>query len=141
MSYNGYEIKRGADLQYAKLQDAKLQDAKLQDANLQYADLQNADLQYADLQNADLRNANLQYADLQNANLRNAKLQGANLDFSCLPLWCGSFDMTVDIKFIYQLCYHICRLQCNHIHFKFIKTVLKRFANKFHRIEECGEIK
>src|SRR3990167_3994121 len=91
--------------------------------------LQNANLQNADLQNADLQNANLQNADLQNANLQNADLQNADLDFSCFPLWCGSFDMKVDIKLVYQLCYHICKLENSSIEYANIKTKLTKYAN------------
>ena len=85
-----------------------LQGANLRLANLQYADLQGANLQYADLRVANLRRAKLQGANLQYADLRRAKLQGADLhgaiwDFSCLPLWCGSFDKIVDDRFIAQI--------------------------------------
>ena len=56
-----------------------------------------ADLREADLWEADLRKADLRKADLRGADLRGADLRGADLDdFSCLPLWCGSFDMKVD---------------------------------------------
>ena len=73
--------------------------------------------------------------------LQNADLQNADLDFSCFPLWCGSFDMKVDIKLVYQLCYHICKLENSSIEYANIKTKLTKYANKFHRIGECGEIK
>lgn len=51
----------------------------------------------------------------QQANLRGADLigedpRGAILDLSCLPLWCGSFDMCVDDRFISQLFYHLIKL-------------------------------
>jgi len=108
---------------------------------LQDADLQNADLQNADLRDADLQDANLQYANLQDANLQWADLRGATLDFSCFPLWCGSFNMIVDIKIVYQLLYHICKLKCNDKVFKTIVKLIKPFADKFHRVDECGTIK
>ena len=64
-------------------------------ADLRNADLQNADLRGADLQNADLRYADLWRADLWRADLRYADLRGADIDYSCWPLWCGSFDAKV----------------------------------------------
>ncbi len=54
---------------------------------------------------ADLRGANLQWANLQEANLRRADLQRADLDFSCWPLWCGSFNVKTDKKIFNQLIY------------------------------------
>ena len=41
---------------------------------------------------------------------RRANLRGADLDFSTLPLWCGSFDLTCDTRLVSQLLYHLCRL-------------------------------
>jgi len=54
--------------------------------------------------------ADLQGVDLRRADLRGADLQGANLDFSCFPLWCGSFDIIVDDELVTQLLTHIKRL-------------------------------
>ena len=74
-------------------------------------------------------------------------LRNADLDFSCLPLWCGSFNIKTDMKLVYQLCYHICRLNIvnkNGSQSKTGKTIQKlltQYANKFHRVEECGIIK
>lgn len=45
---------------------------------------------------ADLRRADLRGVDLRGADLRGADLRGANLDFSVLPLWCGSLRAKVD---------------------------------------------
>ena len=110
--------------------------------DLRYAGLRDADLRYADLRYADLRNA-----DLSGADLRYADLSYADLDFSCLPLWCGSFNIKTDMKLVYQLCYHICRLNIvnkNGSQSKTGKTIQKlltQYANKFHRVEECGIIK
>ena len=95
----------------------------------------------------DLRNVNLHGADLRNADLHGADLHGANLDFSVFTLWCGSFDMKVDIRLVYQLCYHICRLKIINKNGteskmgKVIQSILKPYANKFHRVTECGKIK
>lgn len=85
------------------------------------------ELQYADLQNADLQNADLQYADL-----RNADLQNANFDFSCFPLWCGSFGTRVSKELVYQLAYHICKLNNDDQDVLEIQSFLAEFANKSH---------
>ncbi len=47
------------------------------------------------------KRANLRGADLQVADLR-----WADLDFSCWPLWCGSFNVKVDKRIASQLAYH-----------------------------------
>ena len=104
-------------------------------ADLQYADLQNADLQLADLRYANLQGANLQDTDLQYANL-----QDTDIDYSCWPLWCGSLDVKVDARIARQLAYHFCRLDCDDLEYQAAREVIKDFANKFHRAEECGEI-
>ena len=84
---------------------------------------------------ADLRHANLQGADLRRANL-----QGADLDFSCLPLWCGSLDVEVDKRLAVQIIYHFCRLKCNDTDIKEAQNRLLGLANQFHRVGECGII-
>ena len=79
--------------------------ADLQGADLRDADLRGANLRYANLQYADLRGANLQDADLQDADL-----QDADLDFSCLPLWCGGLNFTIDERQAKQIAYHLFNL-------------------------------
>jgi len=101
---------RNADLRNADLQGANLRNADLRHANLQGADLRSANLQGANLQGADLRNANLQGADLRNANLQGANLQGANLDFSCIPLHCGSTEAITDDRLMGQILFHLTRM-------------------------------
>lgn len=85
------------------------------------------------LQRADLRGANLRGADLWGADLREANLRGADLDYSCLPLWCGSFDMKVDDRFVYQLIAHICRLDISECSANVTIAVklLESYCNKF----------
>ena len=114
--------------------------ATLEAAVTARADLSGANLSEADLSEADLRRADLRRADLRGADLRRADLSGADLDFSCLPLWCGSFDMKINNRLLYQLCYHICKLDGNTEDFRAVKTVLTTYANKFHRVGECGRI-
>jgi len=66
----------------------------------------------------------------RSADLRYADLRSADLDFSALPLWCGSFNMKVDINIVRQLLYHICKLENESKEFKEIKKIIKPFANK-----------
>ena len=88
------------------------------------------------------QNANLSYANLSHADLRYADLRYADLDFSSgIPFWCGGLDVKVDTKIAVQMAYHFCRLDCKDKEFIKMKEILKDFANKFHRIAECSEIK
>ena len=143
-----------ANLKYADLSNADLSHADLSNANLRYVDLNNADLSHADLRgaslshadlsNADLRDANLKYADLSNADLSFADLRGADLDYSCLPLWCGSLKTHFDDKQLVQIAYHLVKagLQSKNASEETKNQLAKLidFANKFHRVGECGEI-
>ena len=68
------------------------------------------------------------------ADLREADLSGANLNFSCFPLWCGSFDMKVDKRLVWQLIAHIGRLDTKHITDKKAVAALKAlkpYVNEF----------
>ena len=101
--------------------------------------------EYASLSHADLRGANLRYADLSHADLSNADLRGADLDYSCLPLWCGSLKTHFDDRQLVQIAYHLIKagLQSKNAseEAKAELSKLIDFANKFHRVDECGEIK
>ena len=126
---------RGASLRYADLSGADLSDA----------DLRFTDLSHADLSHADLSGTNLRCADLSGTNLSDADLRGADLDYSCLPLWCGSLKAHFDDKQLVQIAYHLVKsgLQSKNASEE-TKTELSKlidFANKFHRVNECGEIK
>ena len=132
---------RGADLRGADLQEADLRGANLRGTNLRGADLRKANLRGADLRWADLSDANLRGADLRWADLSDANLSWADLDYSCWPLWCGSFDVRVDAKIAAQLAYHFCRISCDDPSVKAAQTALRDLANRFHRVAECGEIK
>jgi len=127
------------DLRWANLREANLYGADLEGANLYRANLQGANLEGADLRRANLEGANLQRANLYRANLYGADLEGANLyranvDFSCWPLSCGSFNITVDEKILYQLLFHIYNLKCDSPIFKLIKIAIKPFVEKSHLI-------
>ena len=127
---------RGADLRGADLSNADLRGADLSNADLRGADLRGADLRGADLSNADLRGANL-----SNANLRGADLRGADLDYSCYPLWCGSLHFKADKRLACQLAYHLCSMQCDDADYIKMRNSILGFANQFHRVDECGELK
>jgi hypothetical protein len=137
---NGEEGGERADLRNVDLQGVMLRDADLRRADFQGADLRDADLQSADLKDADLQGANFRWADLQDADLAGADLRGANIDFSAWPLWCGSFDVRVDRRIATQIAYHFCRLNCDDPEYLAAREALARFANTFHRVEECGRI-
>ena len=137
---------RGADLRGADLQGADLRGADLQGANLRGADLQGADLRWAnlrgaDLQGADLRGADLQGADLRWANLRCADLRCADLDYSCLPLWCGSKKMKVDKRIASQIAAHFCALNCDDADYQAARTAVLGFAKTSHRADDLGLVK
>ena len=88
--------------------------------------------------------ANLRGANLRGANLSEADLRGANLDFSCLPLWCGSLNAEFDDKQIIQIVYHAVKSGINSKNTSDeVKNELSKLiglANKFHRVQECGTI-
>ena len=133
-----------ANLEDANLRGANLRGANLRDANLRGANLRGADLRGANLRGADLRGANLEDANLRGANLRGANLRGADLDYSGLPLWCGSLSAHFDDRQLIQIAYHLVRAGLNsknaspETKAELVKLI--GFANRFHRVEECGEI-
>ena len=77
--------------------------------------------------------------------MRYTNLSGANLDYSCLPLWCGSLNANFDDRQLIQIAYHLVRAGLNSDNAsnetKKELSKLIDFANKFHRVEECGRIK
>ena len=142
---------RGANLSYADLSYADLRDANLRGANLSYANLRDANLSYADLSYADLRGANLRDANLRGANLRGADLsyadlRCANLDYSCLPLWCGSLLANMDDRQVKQLLYHTLSIvkHSNNVSETLKEALLTdsnvSIAKEFHRADECNKL-
>ena len=135
-----YADLRGVSLRYADLSHADLSGADLSDANLRYANLRCVNLRCANL-----RCANLRHASLSGADLSGADLSGADLDYSCLPLWCGSLEAHFDDRQLVQIAYHLVKagLQSKNASEETKKELSKLidFANKFHRVDECGEIK
>ena len=69
-----------------------------------------------------------------------ADLRGADLDYSCWPLWCGSLNVVVDARIARQLAYHFCRLDCDDPEYLEARKAIAKFANGFHRVDECGRI-
>lgn len=77
---------------------------------------------------------------------KRANLSGANLDYSCLPLWCGSLKVHMDDKQVKKLLYHTLSIvkYSNNVSEE-LKTALLTetnliIANQFHRVDECGEL-
>ena len=80
----------------------------------------------------------------ERADLQYADLQDANLDYSCLPLWCGSLSAHFDDRQLAQIAYHLVKagLQSKNAsdETKAELAKLVDFANRFHRVDECGQI-
>ena len=79
--------------------------------------------------------------DLRGADLSNANLSNANLDYSCYPLWCGSLHLKANKRLACQLAYHLCSMQCDDADYVKMRNSILGFANQFHRVDECGELK
>ncbi len=132
-----------ADLRYVNLSGADLSGADLRYADLRRANLSGADLRYVNLSGADLRRVNLSGANLRRANLsgadlRRANLSGADLDFSCLPLWCGSNGLVVDRRIAAQIAAHFCALTCDDPDYQQARDAILEFAKTSHRAGELG---
>lgn len=99
------------------------------------------DLRGADLRSAGLSNANLSDANLKGANLNDADLSDADLDYSCYPLWYGSLHLKANKRLACQLAYHLCSMQCDDADYVKMRNSILGFANQFHRVDKCGELK
>lgn len=126
-------------------EDERKVKALLQGATLCSANLQGANLQYADLRDANLRDANLFDANLYDADLQGADMLGVDIDYSCLPLWCGSLSANFDSRQLKQIAYHLVKagLQSKNSTDEDRRELSKLidYANGFHRAQECGVIK
>ena len=69
---------------------------------------------------------------------KGADLRGADLDFSCLPLWCGSKNMIVDRRIAAQIAAHFCTLDCDDPDYKAAREAILAFAKTSHRAVELG---
>ncbi len=102
-----------------------------------------ADLSEANLRRANLSGADLRRADLRRADLSEADLSEANLDFSVLPLWCGSLNVKVDDRIVRQLLYHVIRIAqvsslSQELKDALLSKALIKQANLFHRATDGG---
>ena len=138
---NGEPEGKKADLSNTNLSNTNLSNTNLHGANLHGADLHGADLHGAILSGANLNDADLHGAILSGANLNDAILRGADVDFSSWPLWCGSLKgVKVDSRIARQLAYHLCSVVCDDPEFISARNQILPFANKFHRVGECGKL-
>ena len=135
-----------ADMQGTDMQDADMQDADMQGAKMQGANMQYANMQVANMRGANMRGANMRGAKMQGADMQGADMQGADIDYSCWPLWCGSLKAHVDDRIAIQLLYHALSVVQ---HSPYVSENIKRtlltpdvveVANRFHRVDECGEL-
>lgn len=115
----------------------------LNDEGGRRADLSEANLRRANLRRANLSGADLRGADLRRADLRRADLSEANLDFSVLPLWCGSLNVKVDDRIVRQLLYHVIRIAqvsslSQELKDALLSKALIKQANLFHRATDGG---
>ena len=151
MWLNNEEGGKRADFSNTNLSQANLSGANLSQANLSHANLRQANLSHANLSGANLSQANLNQANLNQANLRCADLRcadlsDANLDYTCLPLWCGSLKANFDDRLAIQLLYHLLSIakystnMSDELKAILLTDELKAEANKFHRVYECGKI-
>ena len=88
--------------------------------------------------------ANMSWADLSGADLSGANLSVADIDYSSLPLWCGSLSAQFDDRQIKQIAYHLVKAGLNSKNTsEETKRQLRKIvdlANGFHRASECGKI-
>ena len=115
----------------------------LNDEGGRRADLSEANLRRANLRRANLSGADLSGADLRRADLSEADLSEANLDFSVLPLWCGSLNVKVDDRIVRQLLYHVIRIAqvsslSQELKDALLSKALIKQANLFHRATDGG---
>lgn len=104
------------------------------------ADMRGADMNGAVMSGAVMHNVDMRNVDMHKANIRRADMRGADVDYSCWPLWCGSFDVRVDERIAAQLAYHFCRLDCDDADYIKARNAIIDFANQFHRVDECGRL-
>ena len=134
----------GADLSHTDLSHTDLIGTDLRDADMRGTDLSYANMRGTDMRGTDMRGTNMRGANMKGADMTGTDLRGANLDYSCLPLWCGSLGANFDDRQLIQIAYHLVRagVNSNNASDEAKKELSKliEFANKFHRVEECGMI-
>ena len=112
--------------------------------DLSGSDLSGSNLYRSNLYRSNLSGSDLSRSDLYRSNLSGSDLSRSNLDYSCLPLWCGSLKAHFDDRQLKQIAYHLVKagLQSNNASEETKKELAKLidFANGFHRVDECGRI-
>ena len=135
---------RGSDLSRSNLSGSNLTGSNLSWSNLTGSNLRGSDLSRSNLSGSNLSGSNLSWSNLSGSNLSWSNLTGSNLDYSVLPLWCGSLKANFDDKQLIQIAYHLVKAGLNSDNASNeTKTELEKlidFANKFHRVDECGKI-
>ena len=126
------------------LTGSNLTGSDLSRSNLTGSNLTRSNLTGSNLTRSNLTRSNLRGSDLSRSNLSGSNLTGSNLDYSVLPLWCGSLKANFDDKQLIQIAYHLVKAGLNSDNASNeTKTELEKlidFANKFHRVDECGKI-
>ena len=129
-----------ADLSGAYLSDADLSRANLSGANLSEANLSRANLSGAYLSDADLSRANLSRANLSEANLSRADLSRVNMDYTNIPMWCGTLKgVKVDFRLVCQMLLHVFALECEDKRFKVVKKAIEKYARVSDKWEYYAE--
>ena len=128
----------------ADLRGSNLRGSNLSGSNLSDSDLRDSDLRDSNLRHSNLSGSNLRGSNLSGSNLSDSNLRGAELDYSCLPLWCGSLSAHFDDRQLKQIAYHLVNagLQSKNASAETKRELSKLidFANGFHRVGECGKI-
>jgi hypothetical protein len=129
-----------ANLSGAYLSDADLSRANLSRANLSGANLSEANLSGAYLSDADLSRANLSGANLSEANLSRADLSRVNMDYTNIPMWCGTLKgVKVDFRLVCQMLLHVFALECEDKRFKVVKKAIEKYARVSDKWEYYAE--
>ncbi len=135
---------RGSDLSWSNLSESDLSGSNLRGSDLSWSNLSESDLSGSNLTGSDLSWSNLRGSNLRGSDLTGSDLRESNLDFSALPLWCGSLAANFDDRQLIQIAYHLVKAGLNSTNAseetKAELAKLVDFANKFHRVEECGMI-
>lgn len=133
-----------ANLSHCDLRHSDLSDSNLRHSDLRYSDLRHSNLSYSNLSHSNLSGCDLRHSDLYGCDLSGCDLRDSDLDYSCLPLWCGSLHAHFDDRHIAQIVYHAVKagLASPNVSDE-VKAELRKMAplaNRFHHAEECGVI-
>ena len=97
-----------------------------------------------DFHHEDLSGLDLSYLDFSGAILYGAILIDAimddetDIDYACWPLWCGGLHVKISKRQACQLAYHFCNQDCDDPEYIEARNAILKFANQFHRVNECG---